>query len=231
MRVLVIEDDPEVAEIVTLCFEMRWPDIKILRAELGQDGIYIARSETPDLILLDLGLPDMDGFDVCSQIRSSSDVPIVMLTARNSADHRTKGLEVGADEYISKPFRPVELLTAANNVLRSRMTPHLRAISMAIHRNEVSLDFVGGRLYANHEPVALESTAYRIFHYLVRNEGKVVSTQALMEHIWGHENQDRQESLVTSFADLRGSLHSYPGLGKLLEEVPLEGYSFARDMT
>ena len=101
MRVLLIEDDPVVVEILSLCFEVRWPDAHVLYAQLGEDGIEMARSENPDIVILDLGLPDMDGFDVCAQIRSLSEVPIVMLTVRDTLEEIMKGLELGADDYIT----------------------------------------------------------------------------------------------------------------------------------
>jgi DNA-binding response OmpR family regulator len=128
MRVLLIEDDREVVEIVSLCFEVRWPDVNVLHAELGEYGIEMASSENPDIVILDLGLPDMDGFDVCAQIRSSSDMPIVGLIVRDTLNEIMKGLELGADDYITKPFKPVEFLARVNTLLRRTHMPHLREI-------------------------------------------------------------------------------------------------------
>ena len=231
MRVLIIEDDPDVVEIVSLSFEVRWPNVQVLRAEFGQVGISLAYSENPDLIILDLGLPDMDGFDVCSSIRSSSDVPIVILTARDSVDQITKGLEVGADEYITKPFNPVELLARASTLLRSSHMPHLRVVSMSTKRNDVLIDLIRGRLFANHELVSLGPTEYRIIHYLVKNEGRSIPAHTLSQYILGPENGNGPESLEASFAILKKGLDKYPGLRDLLVLEPGEGYSFARGMS
>ena len=231
MQVLLIEDDPEIVEIVSLCFEVRWPGARVLHAELGEYGIEMTRSENPDIVILDLGLPDMDGFDVCAQIRSSSEVPIVMLTVRDSLDEIMKGLELGADDYITKPFKPIEFLARVNSLLRRTNMPHLREIGMVFQRDDVVIDFVRGRVYANQEPVKLGPVEFRIFHYLVRNEGHVVPGKALLEYIWGKEFLDKHDFLESSFAKLRDTLHVYPTIGSLLAEDSSGGYSFARGAT
>ena len=104
MKVLVIDDAPELQEMVSLCFEMRWPQSTILTAETGEKGIQLAQSSSPDIIVLEINLPDRDGFQVCREIRSFSDVPIIMLTVRSDDQDIVKGLEWGADDYITKPF-------------------------------------------------------------------------------------------------------------------------------
>ena len=110
MNILVIEDDIDVFEVVSLSLGMRWPDANILNAPTGELGLQLAGTEEPDVIILDIGLPDIDGFEVCSRIRGFSDVPIVMLTVRDNREDIIKGLELGADDYIVKPFKPEEML-------------------------------------------------------------------------------------------------------------------------
>ncbi len=118
MKILIIEDDPDVVEVVQLCFELRWRHSQALVATTGAQGIELVESEAPDIVILDLGLPDIDGLEVCRQIRAFSDVPIVMLTVRDSEVDIVKGLEIGADDYITKPFRHIELLARVQAVLR-----------------------------------------------------------------------------------------------------------------
>ena len=118
MKVLVIDDEPDIVEVVTLTFTLRWPDSEVLHAATGEQGIEFARAESPGIIILDIGLPDMDGFQVCEQVRRFSDVPIVMLTARHDEVDKVRGLELGADDYITKPFSHLELLARARAVLR-----------------------------------------------------------------------------------------------------------------
>jgi len=118
MQVVIIEDDPEVIEAVSLCLELRWPEIEVVTAQNGVGGVDLVSSEYPDIVVLDIGLPDINGFEVCRQIRLFSDVPIVMLTVCDRELDKVRGLELGADDYITKPFSHVELLARLKAVLR-----------------------------------------------------------------------------------------------------------------
>ena len=117
MRVLVVDDDPDIAEAVTAVVSVSWPDAEIIEAADGRAAIEHVRNRQPDIIVLDVGLPDMSGFDVMRTIRESSEVPIVMLTARDGHMDKVEGLEFGADDYITKPFAPMELLARLSAVL------------------------------------------------------------------------------------------------------------------
>ena len=118
MTILIIDDDPEVIEVVSLASEMKWPDAVIVSALNGESGLQMVGSESPDVVVLDLILPDMDGFDVCRETRRFSDVPVLMLTVRNKEVDIVKGLKVGADDYVTKPFRPLELVARMQSVIR-----------------------------------------------------------------------------------------------------------------
>ena len=118
MKVLVIDDDPDVAEVISLCFEKRWPQTMVVSAVDGNEGLALTEQESPDVVILDVGLPEMNGFEVCDKLRRISDVPIIMLTARGADADVSCGLEVGADDYISKPFSYVQLLSRVQAVLR-----------------------------------------------------------------------------------------------------------------
>ena len=118
MKVLVIDDDFDVIDIVTLAFETRLPDAVVIAASNGESGVEMARTESPNVVILDIGLPDMDGFAVCQEIRKFSDVPVVILTVRDTESDIAKGLDVGADEYLTKPFRPIEFLARVQSVMR-----------------------------------------------------------------------------------------------------------------
>ena len=126
MDVLLIDDAPELAEVISLCFEMRWPKSTILTAGTAAEGVRLARTSNPDVVILDIGLPDRDGFQVCREIRSFSDVPIIMLTVRSDDHDVVKGLEWGADEYITKPFSYIQFLARVQAVIRrSRAQPSM----------------------------------------------------------------------------------------------------------
>ena len=118
MKVLIIEDNSAVVEAVSLCFHLRWIETKTISAMEGVRGLELMKAESPDLVILDLGLPDMDGFDVLNRIREISDVPVIILTVRGDEASKARGLEVGADDYIVKPFSHIELLARVKAVLR-----------------------------------------------------------------------------------------------------------------
>jgi len=118
MKALLIEDDLGIKDIVNITLELRWSEANLIYTHLGEEGVELAKTELPDIIILDLGLPDTDGFEVLSQIRGFSDVPIVILTVRGEEKDRIKGLELGADDYIIKPFSPGELIARLKALLR-----------------------------------------------------------------------------------------------------------------
>ena len=109
MKVLVIEDDREILEVISVGFEMGWPEVKLISTRLGREGVELAASENPDVVILDLGLPDITGFEVLNEIRAFSKVPILILTVRSDQADVVRGLELGADDYMTKPFRQAEL--------------------------------------------------------------------------------------------------------------------------
>ena len=117
MRILIIEDDPDIIESLEILFEVKWDGATVISADKGKKGIELIRANPPDVVILDLGLPDMDGFEVLRQIRDFSDVPIIILTARNEERDKVKGLESGANDYITKPFSPTEFLARIQAML------------------------------------------------------------------------------------------------------------------
>ena len=117
MKVLLIDDSAEVVESVSLCFELRWPGVDFISADEGARGIELVKTESPDVVVLDLGLPDMDGLDVLEQIRLFSNVPTVILSVRGGEVDMARGMELGANDYIIKPFNPTDLLTRVKEVL------------------------------------------------------------------------------------------------------------------
>jgi len=118
MKTLIVEDDPDILDVVSLSIEMRWPDATVVAAQTGASGLEAVGSARPDLVLLDLGLPDMDGLEVCRRIRESSDVPIIIVSVRDKPTDIVKGLENGADGYITKPFNVMDLLARIGVALR-----------------------------------------------------------------------------------------------------------------
>ena len=118
MKILVIGDDPIISETVTICFNLRWPEAEVMATDSGEPGLKLATASTPDVIILDVGLPGMDGYETLRRLRSITDAPAIMLTARDGEVAKVKGLEYGADDYITKPFSHIELLARVRAVLR-----------------------------------------------------------------------------------------------------------------
>src|SRR5512137_1270657 len=148
MKVLVIEDDPGIVEVVSLCFQLRWTGTTVISASSGHKGVGLVESESPDVVILDIGLPDIDGYQVLKEIRRFSEVPVLMLTVRGEDTDIAKGLELGADDYITKPFSHIELIARVQAVLRrSQGLPvsdeeHVFTsgkLSVDFNRNEVML--------------------------------------------------------------------------------------------
>ncbi len=120
MKILIIEDDQQIVEAIILAFQIRWPEAEVISTQLGEKGVDLVETEKPNVVILDLGLPDISGFDVLKQIRLFSDIPVIILTARSEETDIVKGLEWGADDYIAKPFRQLELLSRVKALIRRK---------------------------------------------------------------------------------------------------------------
>ena len=125
LKVAVIEDDPQIREVISLCFKLCWPEVSVVLAPGGEEGVKLVKTESPDAVILDIGLPDIDGFEVLARIRHFSSVPVIILTVRSDEADEFTGLELGADDYIVKPFNPRELIARVKKVLsRTRLAVH-----------------------------------------------------------------------------------------------------------
>src|SRR5512136_888465 len=157
MKVLIIEDDKEIVDAITLAFQIRWPEAKVVSTRLGRKGVELVESEAPDIVILDRGLPDIGGFEVLNQTRLFSRVPIIILTVRSEESDVVKGLEWGADDYIVKPFRQLELLARVKALIR-RQSPNEEEelVSGPLH-----LDATSGQLHCEGKEIALTITESR----------------------------------------------------------------------
>ena len=187
MRVVVIEDVPEVVDTIRVCFTIRWPDATIVSSMYGGDAVSLIESVTPDIVILDISLPDMDGLVVLQEIRKYCDVPVIIVTGHSDETIRVTGLEMGADDYIVKPFSHVELMARAKAVLRRAHMPELRGDEGIVHARGLSIDLSAHRLMIEGGEVSLTPTEWRFLSYLARNEGRVISHDILAEKVWGSE--------------------------------------------
>ncbi len=185
MKVLIVEDAEEVVESIKLCITIRWPECVMLTTALGKEGLRLVEAESPDLVILDLALVDGHGMDVLKDIRRFSDVPVLIVSGTADEMSRVKGLELGADDYIVKPFSHTELLARIRAALRRAHMPELWKDEGVVTGDGISIDLAAGRVYVDGTETQLSATEWKLLAYLVRNAGKVISTRALTQNVWG----------------------------------------------
>lgn len=206
MKVLIVDDEPDVAEIVTLTFNMQWPASEVISAPDGETALKLFESERPDVVVLDVGLPGISGFEVCRRLRHISDVPILMLTVMGAEMDRVRGLELGADDYIAKPFSPLELVARTRAVLRRAHVIPMASPSQVIVDDDLTIDLAEHQVVAKGKPVKLTPTEFRLLSHLVSNAGTVLSHGALLAKTWGYQSQDDVPMLKVHIARLREKL-------------------------
>ena len=207
-RIVVIDDDPLVVRLIRANLERNGFDV--LDAPDGDKGLGLVASEMPDLVILDIMLPVMDGYEVCRRIRDFSLVPVVMLTARGEQVDKLLGFEMGADDYLTKPFAPAELLARVKAVLRRSQLGAPSTATAVIQCGEVSIDLVRRRVSRSGEPVALTKTEFGLLQELAQNAGKTLSHTELLTRVWGSEYRDDRDYLFAYVRRLRRKLEADP---------------------
>ncbi len=226
MKLLVVDDAPEVVESVQLNFELLWPEMAITAAFDGQSALREIETQGFDLILLDIGLPDGDGFSVLAKLREITHTPVVMLTARDGVDEKVRGLQLGADDYITKPFNHRELIERVRAVLRRVEMEHSGGPTARYEDFEMDFDRQEVRVGGHH--VRLTPTEYNLLQHLVRHAGVVQSHETLLQRVWGPEYADEVEYLRVYVARLREKLGDDPEAPRFLTTERGYGYRFGR---
>jgi DNA-binding response OmpR family regulator len=220
MKLLVVEDDLALSDVVA--FTLRRAGFEVLTAYDGLTALDTWAQEAPDLVVLDLNLPRLDGLAVCRQIRSQGDTPIIILSVRGGDEAVVKGLELGADDYIVKPFSPTQLVARVRALLRrAGVTPTAGVLTTAVFtldrsRNELSR--------AGQEPIRLTPLETRLLEALLRNAGQVLSADALINAVWGTEGGDRA-MLKQLVYRLRAKIDTDPAQPTWIETIPGVGYA------
>lgn len=228
-RILIVDDEPRYLRLLEA--NLRTEGYEVATAQDGVQAVDIFSSQPIDLILLDIMMPRMDGFSTCQRIREYSNVPIIMLTAKGEEQDRVRGLDLGADDYLVKPFSATELLARVRAVLRRSQLPAETGQARFFSHGDLKIDFARAEVWRGEHAVSLSATEYRLLLQFAHNIGSILTSEDLLTGVWGPEYKMEKEILWVSIARLRQKLEEDPhapkhivtrsGLGYLMP--PLEG--------
>jgi two-component system KDP operon response regulator KdpE len=210
MKVIIVEDDKSIIDAINVAFEFRWSEVKLVAARTGKEGVGLIKREHPDIVILDINLPDMSGFNVLKEVRSFSSVPVIILTVRSDDADVLKGLEAGADDYIIKPFNYLTLLARVKAVLRRTENITLKNVQDTTVSSRLKIDFINQKVMVDNKPVKLTPMEYRLLLLLVKNKGKTISYERIMEEIWEKDYQGDTENIRIYVRRLRKKLGDIP---------------------
>lgn len=228
MKVLVVDSNPEAVEVVTLCLEARWPEVRVASTPKGGVGVAMVEAEAPDVVILEINLPDIDGFEVLQQIRRFSQVPVVVLTARGEGIDKIKGLETGADDYIIKPFSYIELQARVKAVLRRSHMPQWRGADDLLESGGIQVDLVTHQVRRGGQVLKLTPIEYGLLTHLVRSEGRVLTQRSLLQKVWGSEFSEATGPIDSYIHRLRRKLGDDVSRPHIIISERSRGYRFVR---
>lgn len=229
-HILVVDDEPRYQHLLRVNLETA--GYLVSTASNGEEALEFISSRQPDLVILDVMMPHLDGFSTCERIRQFSSVPIIMLTAKGEEQDRVKGLNVGADDYVVKPFSATELIARVRAVLRRAQTADSVTQNRYFIHGNLKIDFARAEVWKDEKPVFLSATEYRLLIQFAHNMGRVLSPEDLLTAVWGAQYKDDKEILWVSIARLRQKLEDNPhnpihivtrsGLGYLMPPIEKE---------
>jgi two-component system response regulator RegX3 len=226
--VLVVEDEPNLSEAIRYALEVE--GFEVLSAGTGREGLEKARLANPALVLLDVMLPESSGLDVCRQIRASSDVPIIMLTARDSEADKVAGLELGADDYVTKPFSMRELMARVRaQIRRSHRTGTLATVNEVLRGGPIELDLDAHEARLDGTPVLLRPKEFDLLESLMRRRGRLATREALIDEVWGPSYFGDTKTLDVHIKRLRQKLEREPAHPRHIVTVRGLGYKFVNE--
>ncbi len=225
MKVLIVDDDRDLRELIA--FALTQAGFLVVKAADGPSAVRMFDTEAPDVVVLDINMPGASGFQVCEAIRARSSVPVMMLTVRSEEEDLVKALELGADDYLTKPFSPKTLLARLKALLRragmESTAPPLTAGRIALNIEEHTAQ-IGGAA-----PIRLTKLELRLLQMLLTNSGRTVSSDRLLVHIWGHRNSGDRQLLKQLVHRLRQKIESDPALPRYLQTAAGAGYKLIVD--
>lgn len=226
LTALVVEDDKSVSQLIRLYLAQA--GYRVLEADNGLDGLKMTLEKSPDIVLLDLNLPGMDGIEVCKNVREKSQVPIIMVTARVEEDDRLTGLDLGADDYVSKPFSPRELVARVNAVLRrtQRDTEKREETGKQVNAGDVEIDLDRRSATVLGDEIDLTPTEFRLLAYFIETRGRTVSRDQIIESVFGYDFSGYDRTVDTHVSNLRKKLEAANPNTEYLKTMYGVGYRF-----
>lgn len=210
MKIAIIEDDKSIINAINVAFEFRWPDASVVSAMTGKEGIDLVKTEAPEVVILDINLPDISGFEVLKKIREFSSVPVIILTVRFDDADVLKGLETGADDYIVKPFNYLTLLARVRAVLRRTERISFKESHNISMSPRLNIDFINQKVRVDNQLIKLTPIEYQLLILLVKNKDQIVSYQQIMEEVWGKSMWEDTDNLRIYIRRLRKKLGDIP---------------------
>jgi DNA-binding response OmpR family regulator len=223
MKILIVDDEVENIDLISVTLKMRWPDLKVIGVSLGEKGLELAETESPDVIILDIGLPDISGFEVLKGIRLFSEVPILILTAKNEESDIVKGLEWGADDFLTKPFKHLELQARVNGIIK-RHNLHNEEI---LRCGNLRFEMASLQVWSGIEKIKISHTEGLILAHLMRNAGNVVTYSSISKAIWADDFPDSHDSIKVHVRHLREKLEKNPAQPEIILNQSGVGYFLA----
>jgi two-component system KDP operon response regulator KdpE len=225
-RILLVDDEVSIQRAVAPLLRARGYDVEVVAT--GTEAVRIVSNRIPDLIVLDLGLPDIEGTEVCRRVRAESSVPIIVLSARDAESHKVEALELGADDYITKPFGAEELIARIRVALR-RVAALAEPPVGRLRVGELTIDYDRHRVLRGDEPIRLTPKEFDLLALLAKNAGRVMTHRAILKAIWGPNAVNEPEHLWVLMGQLRKKIELDPSTPRYLVSEPWVGYRFADD--
>ncbi len=223
-RILVVDDEPDLVHAVRLYLEME--GFLVFAASNGYEALEKVREKLPDLVVLDVMMPEMDGFETLQRIREAHHVPVIMLTVKGEEADKVRGLQLGADDYVTKPFSQRELLSRIQAVLRRAEMPPLVPKTQVVVDDELSIDFARNEVIVRGQKSALTPTEHRLLYHLVSNPGRVLTYETLLAKVWGYEYREEAHYVRLYVNYLRQKIEPDPANPKYILTERGLGYRF-----